>query len=172
MVYCFTMALHHYWFGPHALRDCVASRRGLRVRVDGNPFRFLALTARMFEDYHPATAKRLIQSWQKASASGQLPTWQLWHQVGRPPDQAIQFRYAIPSLATQPFPSPVGMWDLVSLLFLIGITVFNFRSIGKWILLAYFMFLAFSILIWTPLMRRWLRDKPTPEVNAIRLDHS
>ena len=55
----FDDGVHQYWFGPAHMLDAKIMDRGIRVGVDANPDRYLALTDRLFEAYDPKAVHRL-----------------------------------------------------------------------------------------------------------------
>ncbi len=92
----FEDGVHQYWFGPAHMLGAKISASGIRVGVDANPDRYLALTDRLFEAYDPKAAQRLRHHWAHAAAtpeSRQRPDYRaLWDQIGAPPAEAIHFR--------------------------------------------------------------------------------
>jgi len=72
-----------HWFGPGWLSGtratrCTMTDRGIRVPIDENPLRFLAFSARLFDNYVPELAKRLEQSWRARAASQASTDWMPW----------------------------------------------------------------------------------------------
>ena len=92
----FEDGVHQYWFGPAHMLGATITASGIRVGVDPNRDRYLALTDRLFEAYDPEAAHRLHHHWAVLSATPearQRPGYRaLWDQIGAAPAEAIHFR--------------------------------------------------------------------------------
>ncbi|MDA8744610.1 hypothetical protein N9N28_08265 [Rubripirellula amarantea] len=53
----------HYWFGPQQLVHSSVTKTGVRIPVAADPYRFLAITARMIDSYSVDVAMRIKQHW-------------------------------------------------------------------------------------------------------------
>lgn len=124
--------VHHYWFGPSLLRNCVVSRRGVRYQVDRNAYRFLALTSRLFDPYELATAKRLRDNWSRSVAVGRVPSQILWNRIGQAPEDAVYIQFGdVPDDAQVAHVSPwISLWELVGYFAMLGSVLFILKFRG------------------------------------------
>lgn len=88
-----------YWFGPQHLLRISISSQGMRVRVDGSAYYYLALTARLFDGFNAHQANRLKSHWRSLAQKRELdetPTsYKLWNHISKPPDDSIHFQGSI-----------------------------------------------------------------------------
>ncbi len=84
-----------HWFGPQYLVNVVVSNYGVRVYVDQNAYRYLALTSRMFDGYSSEVAERLRLQWCSSSShatdSATPVGVESWMELNPVPDDAIEF---------------------------------------------------------------------------------
>lgn len=92
----FRDGIHTYWFGPQHMKYAAILRSGIRMSVDGSVYRYLALSARLFECYRVELASELKRRW-AALAETQVAEdapedLEQWNRVGEPPVDAIRFK--------------------------------------------------------------------------------
>ncbi|WP_068265043.1 hypothetical protein [Rubripirellula obstinata] len=95
-----------YWFGPAHLTKTRCLKRGIRVRVDADPVRYLAFTDRLVSGYSKQTAERLRDSWQEqAKDPSDTAGLDLWQKISSPPENAVSYEGHVTiqqSLKTKP----------------------------------------------------------------------
>ncbi len=87
--------IHWYWFGPSRLTKSVVMPQGIRIRLDRNPERFLALTTDQIDGYVESVARGLREHWEESRFSAgddQVPAPESWVNATTPSDDAIGFR--------------------------------------------------------------------------------
>lgn len=88
-----------HWFGPQSLLASQVSAAGIRVRIDQDPDRFLALTSRMFDGFDETVALRIHRSWHEALAvstpDDEPVGLDLWYEMNTVGDEAVAFRGAV-----------------------------------------------------------------------------
>lgn len=84
-----------YWLGPQRLLASSASAAGFRIPLDEKPYRYLALTPRMFDQYNEQVASRLKNVWHQSSAAATDQSHpaglDLWQELNPMPDDAVSF---------------------------------------------------------------------------------
>ncbi|WP_404310776.1 hypothetical protein [Neorhodopirellula lusitana] len=118
-----------HWFGPQYLVNTVVSDVGVRVYVDQNPYRYLALTSRMFDSYSVKVAERLRQHWCDQAAHATDPGvpagLDAWTALNPMPEDAIAFVGTV--TMTQPMRTPevrkIAIIESISILGMILIGV-------------------------------------------------
>lgn len=148
--FLFYDGVHHYWFGPYLLSNCIVTRHGVRIQTDSNPFRYLALTRRLFRHYDYTSARRLLRSWLWLGVEGKLPSLSLWNQLGEAPSEAIHFRFEtqdIPRRAPPLQPQNSRTQAVLSLLFMGLAIAATWNSVGRWLLLFYIAIWPLTMLI-------------------------
>lgn len=85
-----------HWFGPTILAEATVSKAGIRVLLPGSPYRYLALTKRLFQSYNFNKASELKAAWKKNAArrthSEIHPVANLWNRAAEVPDGAVGFK--------------------------------------------------------------------------------
>jgi hypothetical protein len=116
----FDDGVHQYWFGPAHMLGAEITASGIRVSVDTNPDRYLALTDRLFEAYDPKAAQLLRRHWANAAATPearQRPEYRyLWDQIGAAPAEAIHFRGGVAVMGEESPPRIVANVTIAILL--------------------------------------------------------
>ncbi|TWU01336.1 hypothetical protein [Stieleria varia] len=59
-----------HWFSPESLRNAKVSRTGVRIQVDGNTYRFLAITSRLFDGFNSEVCRSLQRKWRESRKTG------------------------------------------------------------------------------------------------------
>lgn len=151
------------WLAPSELVDANVTPRGIRIPIDQNPFRYLALAARLFDQFTVASAKKLKQSWSNQAALASEDDWRanpFDAQVGLPwsseaDSDSSKIPFAGDVTAQFPLKSPEllarGRVELLSLVFLalaavvalllgnpiIALVCFGFAAVGVYNSLQY-----------------------------------
>lgn len=85
-----------HWFGPTVLAAATISKAGIRVLLPGSPYRYLALTKRLFQPYNIDKAFEFKAAWKKKAArrshSEIHPIANLWKLTAETPDGAVGFK--------------------------------------------------------------------------------
>ena len=85
-----------HWFGPTVLAAATISKAGIRVLLPGSPYRYLALTKRLFQPYNIDKAIEFKAAWKKKAArrshSEIHPIANLWKLTAEIPDGAVGFK--------------------------------------------------------------------------------
>ncbi|OYP36418.1 hypothetical protein [Rhodopirellula sp. MGV] len=89
----FDDGVRQHWFSPTFLQKAYASAIGIKVPLDVNPYRFLALTDRLFDGYDETVAVRIKQLWsdQSAEVNAAEVNAALWQRLHPAPTDAITF---------------------------------------------------------------------------------
>lgn len=131
--------VHTYWFGPQHLLRTAVSADGMRVQVDARPYRYLALSARLFNGFNVDSANQLKSHWRVLAAPPSVADdpqgVELWNQISQPPTEAIPFRgsaTAVIPLRTPNFRNK-ALIESSSLLLVATILIFARDYSGSWI---------------------------------------
>ncbi len=151
---------HHYWFGPTSIFTAMVSSRGMRIPVDANPYRYLAITRRLFETYDLSVARRIAVSWRQSLFRGEQPSMAMWDQIGTPPHDAIRLKVnssvnLMPGLKS---PIVIGLKDVLALAVITALGAYNFSQ-SRWSLLILFGFIGYAVMLLAMLLQRFARRK-------------
>lgn len=130
--------VHTIWFGPQLLTQIGIRADGMRVQVDASTYRYLALSARLFDSFNVDSAKRLKRHWQKLAETltqDEHPHGlELWNQLSQPPAEAILFSGT--AEAPNPWRSPASrnkaLIESGTLLFLAAFMIMEYGRIEPW----------------------------------------
>jgi hypothetical protein len=85
-----------WWFGPQHHKHTAILRSGIRLHVEGSTYRYLALSARIFECYSIEQARGLKRRWTEHAGihvgQDSPVNAELLNRVGVPPIDAIHFK--------------------------------------------------------------------------------
>ncbi|MDM4017564.1 hypothetical protein [Roseiconus lacunae] len=87
--------VRHHWFSPRQLVTAVISPAGIRIPLTDDPYRFLAMTERIFDHYSVKTAKGLRERWFEYARDPSDDVPSMWDEVNPPPGDAIHFHGAV-----------------------------------------------------------------------------
>lgn len=91
----FNDGVRTYWFGSEIAKKATIRDNGIRVAFDGNSYRYLALTSRLFDKYREETARRIQQHWasyQAVEATAKAAfARESWERVCERPADAVSF---------------------------------------------------------------------------------
>ncbi len=149
-----------HWFGPQHLLSVTFSDDGVRIPVDLDPSRFIALTARMFDQYSQTAMQRLLDHW-RLSASAVASNEEtvgldLWHELAPMPEDGVAFQGTL--TLQQPMRTPLNRQSAViasiSTILLILMGVFGDDAFEYW---ARCGFIVLGILMIPFSLRTWWR---------------
>ncbi|MEM6468742.1 MAG: hypothetical protein AAF802_04180 [Planctomycetota bacterium] len=80
-----------YWFSSGRLSKTSVTDEGVRIYLDENPLRFLAISRQMIDGFDLLTANRLKQIWQDSTPKDDSPQIGSWSNVMPKPKGAVGF---------------------------------------------------------------------------------
>ena len=99
-----------HWFGPQHLLRVTCSDNGVRIPVDLDPSRFIALTSRLFDQYSQTAMQRLLAHWRLSAKSVASPEeivgLDLWHELAPMPQDGVAFQGTL--TLQQPMRTPLN----------------------------------------------------------------
>ncbi len=147
-----------HWFGPQYLVNAVVSNDGVRVYVDQNAYRYLALTSRMFDGYNADVAERLRLQWCSASSHATDPATPVgiesWMALNPTSVDAIEFvgTVTITQSLRTPANRKAAIIESVSVAMLIAMGVFANGVHQPWLGIS---FIGYSLFVLYFNVRRW-----------------
>lgn len=99
-----------HWFGPQRLLEVTFSDDGVRIPVDQNPERYIALTSRLFDDYSLPAIQQLFNHWRQSASAVTTPDetlgLDLWIDLAPMPDDSVAFQGSL--TIKQPMRTPLN----------------------------------------------------------------
>ncbi len=88
--------MRQHWFGPSILAHAIVSRAGIRTPVDSSPYRYLAITSRLFDHFDLDTALKFQATWLRLSAIAEKSivdeARSVWDVAAQTPANAVSFK--------------------------------------------------------------------------------
>ncbi len=88
----FDDGLRQHWFAARSIRQSRVVKSGLRVQFNQDPYHYLALSTRLFDDFDPKRLKSLIRHWRRQALTHAPPQPRgTATKLGSPPPGAVDF---------------------------------------------------------------------------------